>query len=395
MGAKAQSMLCTYKGGYFIRDGNNWYEYRPEKKNNVWAVYTQYSTDNNYYYIQSTACKVCVPKKKTSSIYMYNTSKSDWEVVYNTINIYDYCPVRSSQIFCYTNGFFVKDGNTWKQYIPEKRRDGSWATFTQYKSDADYYYVKNDNDDLAIPRKETNSFFWYKSGDWSKLYDTVALYDAQSPNARSGQNYAAVNKSSANSSRSSNENYSNNNSNSKSAGSGNKTKSWRQEFPTGGYCDYVTYEDGSMTATTVTPCVWCHGTKVCGICNGLGGFYGRAYGGMWYPCKSCAGTKVCQNCHGTGFSTLVTRVQNGVGIGYDQNGNVYSAGGGGGGSGSSTSNSGSSNSRSRSSSGSSSSNDYIETIEYAPNYTGKDNSVWCEKCQKVAPRHSHIRKRVY
>ena len=41
------------------------------------------------------------------------------------------------------------------------------------------------------------------------------------------------------------------------------------------------------------------------------------------------------------------------------------------------------------------SNDYIETIEYSPNYTGQDNSEWCEKCKKVAPAHKHIKKRVY
>ena len=49
---------------------------------------------------------------------------------------------------------------------------------------------------------------------------------------------------------------------------------------------------------------------------------------------------------------------------------------------------------SRSSSSEDTSNDYIETIEYAPNYTGESNDVWCEKCQEFAPRHSHIRKRV-
>lgn len=164
-----------------------------------------------------------------------------------------------------------------------------------------------------------------------------------------------------------------------SNGNGN---SWRKTTPNG-YEDWVKNADGSYSVTSVTKCLWCHGSTVCCICNGMGGTYGRAYGGMWYPCKSCAGTKVCQNCHGKGKSILVSRVANGVAVGYDQNGRMFTGGGG----------SSSGGSSSRRSSSSNSSNDYIETIEYAPNYTGSDN-VWSDKCQKVAPRHSHIRKRV-
>lgn len=54
---------------------------------------------------------------------------------------------------------------------------------------------------------------------------------------------------------------------------------------------------------------------------------------------------------------------------------------------------GSGYSRDRSSS-SSSGNDYIEVIEYAPDFTGNSPDVWCAKCQKWMSRHSHIKKRV-
>lgn len=53
---------------------------------------------------------------------------------------------------------------------------------------------------------------------------------------------------------------------------------------------------------------------------------------------------------------------------------------------------GSSYSRDRSSS--SSGDDYIEVIEYAPDYTGNSPDVWCAKCQKWMSRHSHIKKRI-
>ena len=52
---------------------------------------------------------------------------------------------------------------------------------------------------------------------------------------------------------------------------------------------------------------------------------------------------------------------------------------------------GSSYSRDRSSS-SSSGVDYIETIEYAPDFTGNSPDVWCAKCQKWMSRHAHIKK---
>lgn len=162
------------------------------------------------------------------------------------------------------------------------------------------------------------------------------------------------------------------------------TISWKQELPNGGYCYYTMNPDGSGTATTCTPCLWCHGTKVCSICNGLGGVYGRAYGGMWYPCKSCGGTATCQNCHGQGYSTLVSTIQNGVAIGYDQNGNVYVGGGG--------SSYGDSSDSSSSSNRSGSGYDYMDVIEYAPNYTGNNNQ-YCRQCDKWGPAHVHIRKR--
>lgn len=37
--------------------------------------------------------------------------------------------------------------------------------------------------------------------------------------------------------------------------------------------------------------------------------------------------------------------------------------------------------------------DYVEVKEYAPNYTGKPDIVWCEKCHSYDSRHVHIRKR--
>lgn len=163
----------------------------------------------------------------------------------------------------------------------------------------------------------------------------------------------------------------------------NTGNSWRQQLPNGGYCDYTRNADGSYSTLTVIPCTWCHGTKNCTICHGTGGVMG--YGGIWYPCTACGGFKICRNCNGQGFTTMVGRIQNGVGIGYDSNGHVHLGAGGG---------NSESEERSESSTPSrDSGKDYIDVIEYAPNYTGEDNSCYCPICDEIAPRHTHIKKR--
>ena len=179
-------------------------------------------------------------------------------------------------------------------------------------------------------------------------------------------------------------------------------KSWRIDLPGGGYQDFRQHSDGSLTTTEVKPCMFCHGTKICPACNGAGGTYGRAYGGMYYPCKMCLQTGQCSSCKGEGSVTTIS-ITDASGNTHIQSSNGYSADGGPGGTivtdpnGRRTavpSGGGSYPRESRSSSSEDTSNDYIETIEYAPNYTGESNDVWCEKCQEFAPRHSHIRKRV-
>ncbi len=161
----------------------------------------------------------------------------------------------------------------------------------------------------------------------------------------------------------------------------NPGNSWRQQLPNGGYCDYTRNADGSYSTLTVIPCTWCHGTKNCTICHGTGGVMG--YGGIWYPCTACGGLKICRNCNGQGFTTMAGRVQNGVGIGYDSNGHVHMGAAG---------TSGSEERSERSIPSRNSGKDYIDVIEYSPNYTGEDNSCYCPICDEVAPRHTHIKK---
>jgi len=179
----------------------------------------------------------------------------------------------------------------------------------------------------------------------------------------------------------------------------------RRESDAYGYTECTVYGDGRVVTTRVSYCQLCHGSKTCTMCSGMGGHYESSYYGLrWAPCVWCNGTgeNKCRTCHGTGYTTSINVVYpngNGYGVGSDgsatrstsagtvistpNNGTIVVPNGG---------SSGGSSSSSKNQS--SSENDYIEVIEYAPDYTGKSPDVWCEKCQKFGPRHVHIKKKV-
>jgi hypothetical protein len=177
-----------------------------------------------------------------------------------------------------------------------------------------------------------------------------------------------------------------------------------QDLPGGGYIEYTTLDDGRIMMKTVIPCRLCYGSSRCAACFGQGGIFGAAYGGMWYPCNLCLGTgqNHCAVCQGKGeVITIAFTDGNGNSYGFSSNGSVSQSNSAGtivstpngtkvypNGSSSSSSSHSSSSSRDRS-------NDYIEVIEYAPQYVGDSPDVWCEKCGKYGSRHSHIKKRVY
>lgn len=182
----------------------------------------------------------------------------------------------------------------------------------------------------------------------------------------------------------------------------NNNTPYRMNIPTGGYIEYTPQADGRMMMKTVAPCAICHGSNVCTVCWGQGGRWGPAYGGMWYPCVACGGTgkNCCRACNGKGEIVTITFSDgNGNAYGFSTNGTTSQSNA----AGTIVStpygtkvypNEGSSSSSSSSRS-SSNSNDYIEKIVYAPQYTGDAAEVWCEKCKKWGPRHSHIKERVH
>lgn len=170
-----QSGLVTYDGGYFVKSGNEWTEYRPGDKMGVWATYTQYNEENNYYNISNSSTTLSIPKSNVNSIYIWNNDT--WNKIYTTLQVYGYFDNSSQQIYAYTqNGYFVRDGDNWREYRPDKK-EGIWAAYTQYKVDDNYFYLRNEKCDVCVPKALHNSFYILNGGEWCECYTTSAIYD--------------------------------------------------------------------------------------------------------------------------------------------------------------------------------------------------------------------------
>lgn len=182
---------------------------------------------------------------------------------------------------------------------------------------------------------------------------------------------------------SSSQSYSHNHNHSHSANSGSTPKAQRIH-EMNGYTDIIPQANGTKLMITHQICFHCKGLRMCSVCGGRGGII-HPFLGTYIPCTNCMSSGSCKYCRGTGeqvFQSVVDGQGNGYGV--DMNGNVVTTGGSGGYSGSSSKrSSSSSNNRKK---------DYIEVIEYSPNYTGQDNSEWCDICKKIAPAHKHIKK---
>lgn len=74
-----ESAMFNYTGGYFTKNGNTWTEYR---NGDVWANYTQYYDDGKFYFIQSTTCKVAIPKSSAVDTKIYLEKYGQWTAIY-------------------------------------------------------------------------------------------------------------------------------------------------------------------------------------------------------------------------------------------------------------------------------------------------------------------------
>ena len=172
--------LYTYKEGYFIKTGDNWQEYRPGDKNGMWASYTQYGEDANYFQIKNSSNSLSVPKKSHNSFYIQKNGK--WEILYATREIYDYFTDKGRQIYCYKGGYFVRSGQNWSEYRPQEK-SGIWAAYTQYGEETNYFQISNSHCRLSIPKKPVNNIYISENSEWKLCYTTTDIYDNDTPSA--------------------------------------------------------------------------------------------------------------------------------------------------------------------------------------------------------------------
>lgn len=178
VGAFAQPTgLYTYDGGYFVRNGDKWTEYRPEDKEGVWATYTQYNEEEHFFNITNSLCDVSVPKSKVNKFYYSKNKDGNWTQIYDTKEVYDYMPSSGCGIYCYKGGYFVRDGLKWREYRPADKR-GLWAEYDQNSYDEHFFYIINDNNHVAVPVSESEGDIQLLDGtEWRPIYSLTGIYD--------------------------------------------------------------------------------------------------------------------------------------------------------------------------------------------------------------------------
>lgn len=178
LAATAQSTgLFTYDGGFFIKRGNTWEEYRPTDKSGVWLTYVQTKENDNFHYLKSERCEVAVPKSSSNKIFIRrDPALHEWSVIYNTKDIYNHFSEQSTLIYCYKGGYIVRNGNEWHEYKTD-RKYGLWASYRQHAEDDNFFIAKNEDEKIAIPKKTQNSFFIWKNDKWEASHKATAIYD--------------------------------------------------------------------------------------------------------------------------------------------------------------------------------------------------------------------------
>lgn len=185
--------LFTYEGGYFIKNGDNWTEYRPGDSDDVWATYTQSSEEANFYLIRNSECSLGIPKIYDSNhMHIWIWQDDDWKTIYQMKQVYNYFEDQSRNIYAYNEGgYFVRDGNEWREYRPVSR-PGIWASYEQYDEDDHFFYMNNSACTVCVPKADYDGFYILNDGEWEKCYTCSAIYNDNNNNnntARSQDKY--------------------------------------------------------------------------------------------------------------------------------------------------------------------------------------------------------------
>lgn len=175
--------LVSYEGGYFVKNGNDWTEYRPADRAGKWSSYEQYKETDDFFYLKNKKCRIAIPKIKKNKIFVDREKNGKWEIVYNTLDIYWHCPEPNGLFYCYRDGggveydgYFVRDNDKWFEYRPGQKR-GVWAEFNQVNEEEDFFILQSTNDKISIPKDPKNNIYIVRGSNWSPCYRTTAIYD--------------------------------------------------------------------------------------------------------------------------------------------------------------------------------------------------------------------------
>ena len=181
--------LVAYEGGYFVKNGDKWTEYRPQDKKEAWNEYKQYKENDIFYFLDSKRCRVAIPKLARDKIFVDRKKNENWEVVYNTISVHPYCPNGDGPFYCYTttsieyDGYFVRGNGKWKEYRPNMKR-GLWAEFDEVGNNENYFILESEHNTVMVPKTTLNRFIITKhdNSSWRGGYTTAAIYDTSAKN---------------------------------------------------------------------------------------------------------------------------------------------------------------------------------------------------------------------
>ena len=176
--------LVAYEGGYFIKNGEKWTEFRPQDKAEAWNEYEQYKENDIFYFLDSKRCRVAIPKLACDKIFVDRNKNENWEVVYNTISVHPFCPNEDGPFYCYTttsieyDGYFVRDNGRWREYRPNMKR-GLWAEFDEVGDNDTHFILKSKHNTVLVPKTTTDRFIITKNDNssWRGGYTAVAIYD--------------------------------------------------------------------------------------------------------------------------------------------------------------------------------------------------------------------------
>lgn len=180
--------LVTYEGGYFVKNGKEWIEYRPADKAGAWSRYKQYGEDDTFYYVKNKKCLLAIPKLYKDKIFIDRDKKvKKWEVVYNTLSVHQRCPDSDGLFYSYRNhrkehsewdGYFVRDNLTWREYRP-RMKSGVWAEFKQSGEDEKYFILSSSHNTVQIPKTTDDDIIILQNDNknWRGGYAIEAIYD--------------------------------------------------------------------------------------------------------------------------------------------------------------------------------------------------------------------------